>query len=166
MSPAPTLVIELLDRGHNRNDFDCGIASLNRYLQRQASQDMKRRVSRVFVARAPEKKSRVLGFYTLSAISLDLSALPEKVARKLPKHPVPAALIGRLAVDLVAQNMGTGRMLLADALKRTIAVSDDIAIYAMVVDAINQQAEAFYERYGFTPLARGSRRLFLPLKSL
>ncbi|MGR8919629.1 MAG: GNAT family N-acetyltransferase, partial [Gammaproteobacteria bacterium] len=135
-------------------------------LQRQANQDMKRRVSRVFVARVPENKSRVLSFYTLSAISIDLSALPEKVAKKLPKHQVPAALIGRLAVDLVAQNMGTGRMLLADAVKRTIAVSDDIAIYAMVVDAINQQAESVYTRYGFAPLARGSGRLFLPLKSL
>jgi GNAT superfamily N-acetyltransferase len=166
MSPAPTLVIELLNRGHNRGVFDCGIASLNRYLQRQANQDMKRRISRVFVARAPENKSRVLGSYTLSAISIDLSALPEKAAKKLPNHPVPAALIGRLAVDLVAQNTGTGRMLLADAVKRTIAVSDDIAIYAMVVDAINQQAESFYKRYGFTPLAYGSGRLFLPLKSL
>ena len=166
MSPAPTLAIELLDRSHNRNVFDCGIGSLNRYLQHQANQDMKRRISRVFVARPPENKSRILGFYTLSAISIDLSVLPEKVARKLPKHPVPAALIGRLAVDLSAQGMGTGQMLLADSIKRTIAVSDDIAIYAMVVDAINQEAESFYKRYGFTPLAYGSGRLFLPLKSL
>ena len=166
MSPAPTLIIELLDRSHKRNVFDCGIASLNRYLQHQANQDMRRGISRVFVARPAENKSRILGFYTLSAISIDLSALPEKVARKLPKHPVPAALIGRLAVDLSAQGTGTGQMLLADAIKRTIAVSGDIAIYAMVVDAINQEAKSFYKRYGFTPLAYGSGRLFLPLKSL
>ncbi len=166
MISTPRLAIELLDQSHNRNVFDCGIASLNRYLKRQANQDMQRRVSRVFVGRPPESKSRVLGFYTLSAISIDLSALPEKVARKLPKHPVPAALIGRLAVDLAAQGIGTGQMLLADAIKRTIAVSDEIAIYAMVVDAINQQAESFYKRYGFAPLASGGGRLFLPLKSL
>ncbi len=107
MISTPRLAIELLDQSHNRNVFDCGIASLNRYLKRQANQDMQRRVSRVFVGRPPESKSRVLGFYTLSAISIDLSALPEKVARKLPKHPVPAALIGRLAVDLAAQGIGT-----------------------------------------------------------
>jgi len=166
MSQAPTLAIELLDRSHKRNVFDCGIASLNRYLQHQANQDMRRGISRVFVARPPDNKSRILGFYRLSAISIDLSALPEKVARKLPKHPVPAALIGRLAVDLSAQGVGTGQMLLADAIKRTIAVSDDIAIYAMVVDAINQGAESFYKRYGFAPLAYGSGRLFLPSKSL
>lgn len=166
MSSAPKLVIELLDRNHDRASFNCGIEPLDRYLQRLASQDVKRRISRVFVARPPESRSRILGFYTLSAISIDLTALPEKVARKLPRQPVPAALIGRLAVDLSAQGTTIGRMLLADAIRRTVAVSGDIAIYAMVVDAINQQAEAFYKHYGFNPLALGSSRLFLPLKSL
>ena len=80
-------------------------------------------------------------------------------------HPVPADLIGRLAVDLATQGMGTGQMLLADAIKRTGAVSNDIAICAMVVDAINRQAESFYKRYGFAPLACGSGRLFLPLRA-
>ena len=166
MSPAPELVIELLDRNHNRTVFHCGIESLDRYLKRQANQDMKRRISRVFVARSPEKETRVLGVYTLSAISIDLSALPKTVADKLPKHPIPAALIGRLAVDSSAPGMGIGRMLLADAVRRTLAVGDDIAIYAMVVDAINRQAESFYEHYGFAPLVRDRGRLFLPLKSL
>jgi GNAT superfamily N-acetyltransferase len=137
MSPTPTLAIELLDRSHNRNIFDCGIESLNRYLQHQANQNMRRGISRVFVACPPENKSRILGFYTLSAVSIDLSALPEKVAKKLPKHPVPAALIGRLAVDLSAQGMGTGQMLLADSIKRTIAVSDDIAIRAIASSTAN-----------------------------
>lgn len=166
MSPAPELVIELLDRNHNRTVFHCGIESLDHYLKRQANQDIKRRISRVFVARSPEKETRVLGFYTLSAISIDLSALPKTVADKLPKHPIPAALIGRLAVDSSAQGMGIGRMLLADAVRRTLAASDDIAIYAMVVDAINQQAESFYRYYGFAPLAGSDDWLFLPLKSL
>lgn len=169
MSSARELVIEPLNRNHNRTVFNCGIESLDRYLKRQAGQDMKRRVSRVFVVRAPEDETGVLGFYTLSALSIDLSVLPEEVAAKLPRHPVPAALIGQLAVDLAAQEIGIGNMgnmLLADAIKRTLAVSDDIAIYAMVVDAINEQAESFYERYGFARLAHGGSRLFLPLRSL
>jgi GNAT superfamily N-acetyltransferase len=166
MTSASQLVFELLNRNHNRTVFNCGIESLDRYLPRQANQDMKRRISRVFIARTPEDKPHVLGFYTLSALSIDLSVLPEKVARKLPRHRVPAALIGRLAVDLSAQHMGTGKMLLADAIKRTLAVSDDIAIYAMVVDIINQKAESFYERYGFTRLAHDGSRQFLPLRSL
>ena len=120
----------------------------------------------MFVVRSPEDETQVLGFYTLSALSIDLSVLPEEVTAKLPRHPVPAALIGRLAVDLSAQEIGIGKMLLADAIKRTLAVSDDIAIYAMAVDAINEQAESFYERYGFARLAHDGSRLFLPLRSL
>jgi len=166
MSSESDLVIEPLNRHHKKAAFLCGTETLDRYLKRQAGQDMKRRISRVFVAHPREDEARVLGFYTLSAISIDLSALPEKVAKKLPRHPVPAALIGRLAVDLSAQEIGIGKMLLADAIKRTLAVSDDIAIYAMAVDAINEQAESFYERYGFARLAHDGGRLFLPLRSL
>jgi len=127
---------------------------------------MKRRISRVFVACGCQDESSVLGYYTLSTISIDLSSLPDRVAKKLPRHPIPAALIGRLAVDISAQGKGIGKMLLSNAVRRTLAVSDEIAIYAMVVDAINQEAESFYKRYGFSPLAERNRsRLFLPLKS-
>ncbi|MFZ0613458.1 MAG: GNAT family N-acetyltransferase [Desulfobacterales bacterium] len=92
--------------------------------------------------------------------------LPEKLSWKLPKHPVPAALIGRLAVSNAIKGQGIGKMLLADAIKRTLAVSDHIAIYAMVVDILNDNAKGFYEQFGFTRLSDNSRRLFLPLKSV
>jgi predicted GNAT family N-acyltransferase len=108
----------------------------------------------------------VIGYYTLSTLSIELNQLPEKLARKLPKHPVPAALIGRLAVSNAAQGQGAGKMLLADAIKRTLAVSDQIAIYAMVVAAINDNVKEFYEQFGFTRLGDDSPRLFLPLKSI
>lgn len=165
MSSESEFVIEALNRSHNRTAFNCGIESLDGYLKCQANQDIKRRVSRLFVARSRQDKTRVLGYYTLSTLSIDLSILPEKVAKKLPRHPIPAALIGRLAVDLSAQGQGIGKMLLSNAIKRTLAVSDDIAIYALVVDAINQEAEFFYKRYGFSRLAHSGSRLFLPLKS-
>ncbi len=157
--------IEPLNRNHNRAAFNCGIDSLDRYLRRQASQDIKRRISRAFVARSHQDKTSVLGYYTLSTLSIDLSALPDKIAKKLPRHPVPAALIGRLAVDTSMQGQGVGSMLLANAIKRTLAVSDEIAIYAIVVDAINEEAKSFYRHYGFTRLAQGSKRLFLQLQS-
>jgi len=165
MSSESELVIEPLNQNHNRAAFNCGIESLDRYLTRQASQDIKRRISRVFVACGLQDETRVLGYYTLSTLSIDLSFLPEKVANKLPRHPIPAALIGRLAIDISAQGKGIGKMLLSNAIKRTLSVSDDIAIYAMVVDAINQEAESFYKRYGFSRLAHNGSRLFLPLKS-
>lgn len=165
MSSGSELVIEPLNRNHNRTAFNCGIESLDRYLEHQASQYIKRRVSRVFVVRSRQDETSVLGYYTLSALSIDLSVLPERLAKNLPRHPIPAALIGRLAVDVSAQGKGIGKMLLSNAIKRTLAISDDLAIYAMVVDAINEEAESFYMQYGFTHLASEGKRLFLPLKS-
>ena len=106
-----------------------------------------------------------MGYYSLSTLSIELSQLPEKLARKLPKHPVPAALIGRLAVSKNARGCGIGKMLLVDAIKRTLSVSNQIAIYAMVVDAINDKVKGFYEQFGFARLSDDSPRLFLPLKS-
>ena len=128
------LLIEPLNTNHNRSDFTCGVEALDRYIHKQAGQDMKRRISRVFIATIPDSQKRVIGYYSLSTISIELSQLPEALARKLPKHPLPAALIGRLAVSEIAQGYGVGKMLLSDAIKRTLSVSDQIAIYAMVVD--------------------------------
>jgi len=108
----------------------------------------------------------IMGYYTLSTLSIELSQLPQVHARKLPRHPVPAALLGRLAVNQAAQSHGVGKMLLVDAIKRTLAVSDEIAIYAMVVDAIDERALHFYEQFGFSLLSSGNLRLFLPLKSI
>jgi GNAT superfamily N-acetyltransferase len=166
MSLESGLVIEPLNRHHDRAAFNSGNESLDRYLQRQSSQDIKRRVSRVFICRARQDKTRVWGYYTLSTLAIDLSELPEKVAKKLPRHPIPAALIGRLAVDISEQGKGIGKLLLSDAIKRTLAVSGEIAIYAVVVDAINKEAESFYMQYGFAHLASKGKRLYLPLKSL
>jgi ribosomal protein S18 acetylase RimI-like enzyme len=166
MSDYASLVVRALDSRHDRAGFRCGVVALDDYLQKRARQDVKRRVSRVFAATAREHPDTIVGYYTLSSLSIELESLPEFRARKLPRHPVPAALLGRLAVDCRAQGQGVGRMLLVDALKRTLAVSDEIAIYAMVVDAINEQAQGFYEQFGFLPLGSGGRRLFLPLQSV
>jgi GNAT superfamily N-acetyltransferase len=166
MTDFPNLVIEPLNPTHDRTGFQCGVEALDRYLKRQARQDIKRRISRVFVATKSDNPKPVIGYYTLSTLSIELNRLPEKLARKLPKHPVPAALIGRMAVGNAAQGQGVGKMLLADAIKRTLAASDQIAIYAMVVDAINDNAKGFYEQFGFTHLSDYSPRLFLPLISI
>ena len=166
MTNDQALVIEPLASTHNRPSFSCGNDSLDNYLRAQARQDIKRRVSRAFVAIDAEQPDKILGYYTLSSLAIDLSQLPLALARKLPKHRIPAALIGRLAVDERAQGFGVGRMLLMDALNRTLTVSQEIAIFAMVVDAIDKQAEAFYRQFGFSALGTEGRRLFLPLKSI
>ena len=159
------LVIEPLSSTHNRPGFTCNVDSLDNYLRKQAKQDIKRRISRVFVATRVEYPATIVGYYTLSTLSIELSQLPEALANKLPGHPVPAALIGRLAVSQQAQGQGVGKMLLMDAIKRTLMVSDEIAIYAIVVDAIDVHAKSFYQQYGFSSLSSKSRRLYLPLKS-
>ena len=105
----------------------------------------------------------VLGFYTLSALSIELNALPEELSRKLPRHPVPCVLLGRLALDRFVHGRGVGRMLLADALKRVVAAAETVAMHAMIVDAANDGAKRFYEGFGFMPLAETPMRLFLPL---
>ena len=166
MTENQSLVIAPLNPTHDRTGFKCGIEALDRYLKKQAKQDIKRRISRVFIATKSDNQKLVIGYYTLSTLSIELNQLPEKLARKLPKHPVPAALIGRLAVSNAAQGQGVGKMLLADAIKRTLAVSYQIAIYALVVDAIDDNAKGFYERFGFLRLGEDSPRLFLPLRSI
>jgi ribosomal protein S18 acetylase RimI-like enzyme len=160
------LLIAPLNPTHDRTGFQCGVEAFDRYLKKQAKQDSRRRISRVFVATKPDNPRSVIGYYTLSTLSIELNQLPEKLARKLPRHQVPAALIGRLAVSNAAQGQGIGKMLLADAIKRTLAVSDQIAIYGMVVDAIDDNAKEFYEQFGFIRLSDDSPRLFLPLKSI
>ncbi len=164
MSDNSTLVIEPLGEKHNRAAFSCGTDDLDVYFQRQASQDTKRRIARIFVIRSEIDEEAVLGYYTLSALSIELSALQKSLARKLPKHPIPGALIGRLAVSSEFQGTGIGKILLIDAIKRSLAISDEIAVYAMVVDALNAEAEAFYKKFGFSKLDSDTNRLFLPLE--
>jgi ribosomal protein S18 acetylase RimI-like enzyme len=159
------LIIEPLNNIHHRPGFTYGIESLDNYLRKQAKQDVKRRISRAFIATTSDSPSAIIGFYTLSTLSIELQQLPKDLTHKLPRHPVPAALIGRLAVSKQAQGNGIEKMLLMDAIKRTLGVSNEIAIYAIVVDAIDEQAKHFYQQYGFSPLSSESSRLYLPLKS-
>lgn len=154
--------IEPLNKNHDRTKFSCATASLDRYLKIQASQDMKRRISRVFVA-TTEGSNRVVGFYTLSSLSVAAKSLPTILARKLPRHPLPTALIGRLAVDSEWQGKGLGKSLLVDALSRMIAASHSVAIYAAIVDAQDDRAATYYEKFGFERFKTQPLRLYLPL---
>ena len=161
----PPLVIEPLDPRHDRASFSCGEPILDSYLRRQASQDARRRVAQVFVATG-EAPGEIAGFYTLSAASFEKDELPTNLAKRLPHYPVPAVVIGRLAVDLRYRGRRLGEFLLLDAIRRVARASIAIAVYAIVVDAKNDRARAFYERYGFIPFPSAPRRLFLPIQTL
>lgn len=157
-------VEELGDR-HDRSGFASTSEPLDRYIRERASQDMRRGVARVFVAVTADA-STVAGLYTLSAGGIERTTLPEDVARRLPRYPVPVALLGRLAVDRRFQGRGLGAALLADALDRVRRASDLIGVYAVVVDPKDEPAASFYRHFGFLPLPSASPRLFLPLGSL
>lgn len=142
------MIIELLNSSHHRNAFDCGSLELNRYLQEQAGQHAKKGITRTSVA-TEEKAAEVVGYYSLCAGSLSFEVVPEN----LPHHPVPIVLLARLAIDERTQGRGLGKLLLLDALTTTVSVADQVGVYAMAVDALNQDAFAFYLRYGFKSLS-------------
>jgi ribosomal protein S18 acetylase RimI-like enzyme len=158
------LVIEPLGSHHDRAPFSCGEPALDGYLQRQASQDIRRRVAQVFVALG-DTPGKIAGYYSLSATSFDKDELPPAQAKRLPHYPVPAAVLGRLAIDRTRQGQGLGELLLLDAIRRVIWASATMAVHAVIVDAKNERAQAFYERYGFRPFTTEPRRLFLPLET-
>lgn len=158
-------VCELLTRQHDRQRFRCGVAELDDWFQRRAWQDQERHVAAVYVLTHRTVPQRLAGFYSLSAMSVVLSALPESARRRLPRYPlVPAVLIGRLARDV--EFSGTGRLLLADALQRALRHSASIAAAAVVVDALDESAAGFYRHFGFEPLTGDSRRLFLAMGTI
>lgn len=116
----------------------------------------------MFVA---HEAGRIVGFYSLAASGVALADLPEDVVRRLPRYPlVPGTLLGRLAVDRTWQGHGLGEHLLLDALFRSLR--SEVASYAVVVDARDEAAMRFYDRYGFRPLGRSNRRLFLPMSTI
>ena len=160
----PPLTVEPLGQHHDRASFSCGEPSLDRYIRRQASQDARRRVARVFVAHA-HPSERIAGYYTLTAAGFEKDGLPAEAAGRLPHYPVPAAVIGRLAVDLRSQGSGLGEVLLLDAIHRIVRTGDTIGVYAVVADALHERAGAFYERYGFLPFPSQPLRLYLPLRT-
>ncbi|MFZ0694101.1 MAG: GNAT family N-acetyltransferase [Alphaproteobacteria bacterium] len=158
------MVIEPLGSHHDRTAFTCGEPALDAYLQRQASQDVRRRVAQVFIA-VGDAPGKIAGYYSLSAASFERDKLPPALAKRLPHYPVPAAVLGRLAIHREQQGRGLGEALLLDAIRRVVRASTTIAVYAIIVDAKNDRAQVFYERYGFRALANEPRRLFLPIET-
>lgn len=152
--------VSRLDADHNRASFDSGSAPLDAYFRQQVTQDMRRRVTSCFVALTHE--DQIAGYYTLASASVLLSSLPSAMAKKLPRYPtVPAVRMGRLAVDRRFKGQGLGAALLADALAR--AAQAEIAAWALIVDAKDDAAAAFYRHHGLIALPLSPSTLFLPL---
>jgi GNAT superfamily N-acetyltransferase len=155
--------IEALGPQHDRAQFESGIEALDRYLRAQAGQDARRRLAAPFLLVLPSRI--VAGYYTLSASSVRLAELPGETVKKLPRYPlVPVTLLGRLAVDRRHQGRGYGLFLLADALWRSLR--SEIASFAVIGDAIDENARRFYERESFLPFPGQPMKLFRPLADI
>jgi predicted GNAT family N-acyltransferase len=147
-------IIPFDSRRHICSHFRCEKESLDNYILKQASQDLKRRVSTVFVL-IDEPEMDVLGYYTLSSYTVAITVLDEAFAKKLPRYPVlPATLLGRLAVDnsQKGKRLGElllGELLLVDALKKSLDAAMHVSSLAVVAEALDDQALGFYLKYGF-----------------
>ena len=155
--------IKPLKSHHDRTGFSCGVPALDTYLQRQAWQDLERKLAAVFVLTSDGK--RISGFYTLSAHSILAADLPEGHAKKLPRFPLPVTLLGRMGVSQDLQGQRLGEFLLMHALERAWIGSQQVASWAVVVDA-KSGARDFYLRYDFVPLPSQPDRLFLPMTTI
>lgn len=159
--------IELLSRAHDRERFDCGSEPLNAYFRHTARQHTERGISRTFVlvdetAREPKP---VLGYFTLNICQIRAEQLPLELARKLPRD-VAGLKLGRLAIASNWQRQGFGQMLLVAAMKKVIEVFQSAGGIGLFVDAKDEEAKRYYERFGFVPLPDNPLQLFLPLQTL
>ena len=160
---SPTWAIEPFDRfRHERTGFDCGLSTLNEWLATKVSQFEKKDLARTYVL-VETGNTTVKGFYALSNHTVVYEALPEDQSKGLPQIDMPVVLIGRLAVDQSVQGQGLGEFLLIDALRRAEYLASKIGIRAVEVDAINEDAKHFYERYGFLTLKDDPHHLFLSM---
>jgi GNAT superfamily N-acetyltransferase len=153
--------IELLNKKHRRENFDCGEESLNQFLKRYARQNQEKGFSRTFVAVLPNE-TEVFGYYALSAGSISFEVVPEKV----PRYPIPTVHLERLATDVQMCGQGLGELLLIDALERTVLAAQELGIYAIELFALTENAKNFYLKYGFVPLKDDDKHLYLPIETL
>lgn len=152
--------VEKLATHHDRKSSSCGSQALDRYFRELVSQDAKRRLSNCFVA--VDLSGVVAGYYTLASAGIVTADLPDKLLAKLPRYgSVPAALIGRLAISVAHHGKGLGAALIADAIDRTVA--SDAAVFAVLVDAKDASAKAFYQKLAFEELKSNPMSLFLPI---
>jgi ribosomal protein S18 acetylase RimI-like enzyme len=149
---------------HDRSRFNSGVTSLDNYIRERAGQYERRQMAACFVAIDTENEE-VAGYFTLSATAISADDLPADIVKRLPRYPeIPAVLMGRLAVDTRYRGRKLGFSLIANAAKR--AMAGDVATFALVVDAIDDNAARFYRHAGFQPFARRPMSLFAPLAML
>jgi predicted GNAT family N-acyltransferase len=156
--------IEKITTEHDKKSFDCGVQPLNNYLKKISGQHEKKHLARTFVLSDGKVPSKIIGFYTLAMMSIDQSSLPPEMVKKLPKGNLNCSLLGRFAIDLQHQGQGHGEFLLIDAIRNSYIASLSVPTPMLVVDAKDDKAKEFYEKYGFIAFHDEPYRLFLTMK--
>jgi GNAT superfamily N-acetyltransferase len=152
--------------GHEVKKFDCGNNDLNIFLQTTAGQHQRKFISKTYVLVDDEAPTQVMGFYTIAVRRMVAKDdLPPAIAKKLPRE-VPGFSLARLAVRDDLKGQGHGEYLMAHAIDRTARVASEIGGYAVFVDAKDEQAAAFYQRYGFAPMPDNPLILCLPFANM
>lgn len=157
---------EPIGRHHDRKGFDCGSPDLNEYLERYARQNHETGGAKTFVAVLPDEPTRILGFYSISPGAIEFARVPSKLTKKLGRYDVPVFRLGRLAIDLSRQGQGLGGELLIAAGERALAVAAEVGGIALVIDAKEDQAARWYERFGALSLLDDPLTLVLPLGAI
>ncbi len=175
-SATPAPITQPLTRADAASGFQCEHDALNRFFRQEAGQNQDRDVSRTWVLRRPDDRPElplVLGYYTLTLGSVSRETAPPEVTRRLPRYPLPAIIIGRLARDLRVMGQGYGELLLDDTHRRALHVNAQAGAVLIIVDAKDPHASRFYERFGYGPMLTSTletqewpRRMFLPMKTL
>lgn len=165
MTPQLSATAPFDRKAHRVDRFSCGEAPSDRWLIAYAGQNQQRDAARTFVTTEPDGK--VAGYYTLVAAQVEHEQATSSVRQGLSRHfPIPVALIARLAVTAQHQGAGLGRSLLLDALQRVLRASDQLAVRAITVDALDDRAESFYRGFGFEPSPLAAGTLMIPLDTV
>lgn len=163
MADIPYAAPTALGPQHKTEGFDCGKPPLNEFLTKFALTNQSGGSARTFVVCV---SNRVIAYYSLTAAAIAPESAPDRVRKGQPRHPIPAILMARFAVDLRYQGHGLGQALLRDALLRSLRITDELGARVFVVDAKDEEAARFYGRFGMQAAPDEPRRLFLLFKDV
>jgi len=159
------LRIELLGKDHDRQAFDCGQVALNHYLQQTARQHIDKGIARTFVLVNENLPEEIIGFFTLLLCELHTDYLPPVWSKKYPSK-VPIVKLGRLAVSRRYQQQGMGEIMMVEAMKKTLTIAENAGIVGFFVDAKDEVAKHYYQRFGFQSLPDRPLEMYLLVSQL
>ena len=146
---------------HETLGFDCGKESLNKWLVRYSKQSQASGSARTYVV---AEGSRVIGYYSLTVGQVDTAEVPERVRRGMGRYPIPIILLARLAVDLRYHGKGIGTGMIRDAIRRSLAISEQAGVRAIMTHPLDDEATRYYRHFGFVSPPNNEKHLLLLLK--